>query len=167
MGLFFSAICAAVVGWVVALIIGEAKNIYYSELSFPEKPVRGEKDSDKWWEEKQLYYKRDVRECKEAWLWKVIVPSLIGLVTLIGCFYIGYRTNVSTIRSYEAKVTTYNAAIANNSIEGFEKLSLVENVAELNSSILQLKEVADRWYGFLIPDDMVENLELIDLSTIE
>lgn len=167
MGLTLSLLIAAFVGWIVALIVYETKNIYYSDLSIPEKPVRNEKDSENWWAEKMFYYKRDLKKCREAWLWKVLAPSLVGLVVMLGCFYIGYRSNVATIRSYEAKIATYNAAIANDSIEGFEKLSLVENVAELNSGILQLKEVADRWYGFLIPNDMVNNLELIDLSKIE
>lgn len=166
MGLTLSIICAIFVAMIASLIIGECTGLYMSDLEIPEKIVREESNSDNYWESRLYRYKEKVKECRNAWLLRIVVPAAIGILVMFGCFYIGYRVNMSYVKSYEAKVATYNAAIENNNIEGLEKLCLVENIASLNSSIVQAQETASRWYGFLIPKE-IYNIELVDLSKVQ
>lgn len=167
MGLFLSLFVASCLGFFAWYIAYEVSSYSSYDMKLPKKYIREESDSDEYYARKMRDYKEKKSEFIKSWALLVIMPVFIAVISLIGCFYIGYRSNVSTCRGYEAKVEAYSAAIENESIEGLEKLSLVENVANLNADLLQYKETASKWYGFMIPDDLLDDIEPVDLSGIK
>lgn len=104
---------------------------------------------------------------------KYVTPFGIFVITLFIfticlSMFIGARVHARTfeldIAKFEMAKETYSGAIKNKDISGLERIEIVNKIVEENKKLARLKHDASKWYYFYLPDDLVENLELIKLG---
>lgn len=90
----------------------------------------------------------------------VIVGCIVGM-------FIGWNIDVhrygSYIDQYTSAKTTIESSIHNDQLSGFEKIELVKQATEENKELAAKQYDARQWYGFVIPDEILE-LEPISIE---
>ena len=90
----------------------------------------------------------------------VIVGCIVGML-------VGYNVEVHRIGSYidqyTVAKTTIESSIHNDQLSGFEKIELVKQATEENKELAAKQYDARQWYGFVIPDEILE-LEPISIE---
>ena len=90
----------------------------------------------------------------------VIVGCIVGM-------FIGWNIDVhrygSYIDQYTVAKTTIESSIHNDQLSGFEKIELVKQATEENKELAAKQYDARQWYGFVIPDEILE-LEPISIE---
>ena len=96
------------------------------------------------------------------------INIVVFVVVLSLSVFIGARIHIrmfeNDIKQFESAKATYSEAIKSNDISGLERIEIVNRIAEENKTLARLKYDATKWYYFYLPDNLVDNLELIKLS---
>lgn len=88
----------------------------------------------------------------------------VGASLMIAGFFagmlVGYNVEVHRIGSYIDQYTvvktTIESSIHNDQLSGFEKIELVKQATEENKELAAKQYDARQWYGFMIPDEILE-----------
>lgn len=96
----------------------------------------------------------------------VVAVGLLVISTIVG----GYIGASCTKHGYESYIVTYpitkeliESSVTNDSIGGLERAQLVQQVVSENKTLTNYQYSCQQWYGFLIPDEILE-LEPINLG---
>lgn len=101
-----------------------------------------------------------------------IVFILLVVVSVIGGPIIGGKTGKyettkkyeSYVKSYEVKKETIENSLKNDNLTGLEKLSLVQEVTSLNSTLATKKVEYSKWYYWYLDKTLINSLENINLE---
>ena len=97
----------------------------------------------------------------------VIITVLLAISVVIGGTTIGYVVDCESNRQfmvgYAISKETIENSVTSNNLSGFERVELVKQAVELNSALAQLQYISQQWYGFAVPDEIIE-LKPIDFG---
>lgn len=95
------------------------------------------------------------------------VGASLTIAGLVVGVLIGWNVDVhihgSYIDQYTVAKTTIESSIHNDQLSGFEKIELVKQATEENKELAAKQYDARQWYGFTIPDEILE-LEPISIE---
>ena len=95
------------------------------------------------------------------------VGASLMIAGFIAGMLVGYNVEVHRIGSYidqyTVAKTTIEQSIHNDQLSGFEKIELVKQATEENKELAAKQYDARQWYGFAIPDEILE-LEPISIE---
>lgn len=60
------------------------------------------------------------------------------------------------VEQYNVTKVTIENSISNADLTGYERLALVEQVIEYNSTLESYKYDSQQWYGFMLPDSIMD-----------
>jgi hypothetical protein len=97
-------------------------------------------------------------------LWKrilyIIIAILVMVIITAGGTAIGgvvdYESNNQFIVEYNISKETIENSITSTTLSGFERVELVKQSVELNSSLVKMQYIHQKWYGITIPDEIME-----------
>lgn len=105
--------------------------------------------------------------CDKEWIANIIT-AILSIAVVIVCMFGGVsierNSNSKTMAQFTATKHLIESSITNDTLTGFERVELVRQATEANSTLIGLQYDCQQWYGFTI-DDVVLDLEPISFDT--
>lgn len=102
-------------------------------------------------------------------LLNVAVPMILIVSTVVGGAIgtnVGKHFNASYIEQYKVTKQVIEESVTNSELSGLERVELVKQAVEENQKLVSKQYDSQQWYGFTIPDEIVE-LTLINLTLVD
>lgn len=100
-----------------------------------------------------------------GWLSIVICVVILGASSFAGCI-IETETNSAYIARHQSAKATIEESLKNEQLSDLTRLDLLNRAVDINSSLAVMQYRAQQWFGFNIPDEVLE-LEPVNIGGIE
>lgn len=100
-----------------------------------------------------------------CWFDAIVCTVILVASVWVGCT-VDRESNLAYIARYQAAKATIEASLENEKLSDLTRIELLKQATEYNVALADKQHSAQRWYGFSIPDEVLD-LEPINLERSE